>query len=521
MEFGPIVGVVGLALSIPAIAETCVRLAYELHDKIHQFHQVKALLKDSLEEHEVYTKQVAASMSFVKDISPSLSSELKEVIGKALFQLSKAFEATLDLVERAFDDAGNVKRWWFVLHGKSALEKSLHDVNKRHDIFLRCLHYSVLLGGSTVGQLITEERLHESPALAKVQSLREAVTGRLRDVHGSKVLLNEDDVPSGPRVRLHPHSAVRIAHPVGHGDSAPSLIEYRQYDPADNQSLRRVRDITLILSSADIAMGILQCRGFYPQPTSLRCELVFPLPEGMENPRTVRDLLTSPENAQGARHSLTCRIQLAIRLATAVLYVHTAKLVHKNIRPENILLLEPEGDDPKLKFPHALGTSFLIGFDVVRKEDEASTRTGDDDWEKNIYRHPERQGIHPESDFNMLHDIYSLGVVLLEIALWRSFVLPKLDKDGMKCIPNPHACKFTDRTTGNLKSPREIQRVFVKKAEEYIPLVLGEKFRDVVLMCLNSVDGAFGTDDLLDEDGIMVGLIFIQRVLTSLEEISI
>jgi len=168
-----------------------------------------------------------------------------------------------------------------------------------------------------------------------------------------------------------------------------------------------------------------------------------------------------------------------------------------------------------------LGTSYLIGFDVVRKEDEASSRTGDEDWEKNIYRHPERQGLHPESDFSMLHDIYSLGVVLLEIALWRSFVLPKVERDGMIYVPNSQACKLVDKTTGSLKPPREIQRVFVKKAEEYIPLVLGEKFRDVVLMCLNSVDGGFGTDDLLDEDGVMIGLVFIQRVLTSLEEISI
>jgi hypothetical protein len=305
-------------------------------------------------------------------------------------------------------------------------------------------------------------------------------------------------------------------------DSQACIIEYRSYDPEDNRSLRRVRDIALILHSTDATMAILQCHGFHPQHASRHCELIFPLPSGMRNPRTLRDLLSSPENAQGVRHSLTCRVELAIRLATAVLYVHAAKLVHKNIRPENIILLEPHSNDPKLQFPYSLGTSFLMGFDFVRKEDETSSRTGDDDWEKNIYRHPERQGIHPEVDFNMLHDIYSLGVVLLEIALWRSFVVLKVDQDGMKCIPNPHACKFIDRTTGTLKSPCDIRDIFVKKADEYIPLVLGEKFRDVVLMCLNCLDGGFGdTTDLLDDDGVMVGLVFIQKVLTSLQEISI
>lgn len=163
-----------------------------------------------------------------------------------------------------------------------------------------------------------------------------------------------------------------------------------------------------------------------------------------------------------------------------------------------------------------------MGFDFVRKEDEASSRTGDDDSEKNIYRHPERQGIHPEVNFNMLHDIYSLGVVLLEIVLWRSFVVLQSGKDDVKCIPNPRACKFLDKNTKNLKSPSDIRREFVKKAEEYIPLVLGEKFRDVVVMCLNCLDGGFGDmDNSWDQDGVMVGLVFIQKVLTSLEGISI
>ncbi|KAF9459302.1 hypothetical protein BDZ94DRAFT_1048266 [Collybia nuda] len=422
MEF---VGLVGLTLSIPGIVDKCVELAFNLHNKIREFRQVKMLLKESLEEHEIYTKQVTASVLFLKDISPSLSPEVSEVIGKALYHLTVSFETTLSLVERAADSEGNVRRWWFVLHGRSELERRLGDINKRHDLFLRCLHYSVLFGGSAVGNHVTDECLRGNGALARVQNLRQAVMNKLKDAPWTKVVLDAHDIPVGPRVRLHPHSTVRIIHPTAGETHTSCLVEYRQYDPADNKSLRRVRDIVLILRSADITMGILQCSGFDPNPTSFRCELVFPLPTGMKNPRTLRDLLTSPENAEGARHSLTERVRLATRLATAVLYVHTAKLVHKNIRPENILLLEPEGDDLAFKFPRALGTSFLIGFDVVRKDDETSTRIGDEDWEKNIYRHPERQGLHPDSDFTMLHDIYSLGVVLLEIAGWRSFVLPR------------------------------------------------------------------------------------------------
>jgi hypothetical protein len=61
---------------------------------------------------------------------------------------------------------------------------------------------------------------------------------------------------------------------------------------------------------------------------------------------------------------------------------------------------------------------FVVGFEFSREESDRSTTEQDDKLERNIYRHPDRQG-PPEARFNMLHDIYSLGVVLLEIGLSR------------------------------------------------------------------------------------------------------
>jgi hypothetical protein len=43
-------------------------------------------------------------------------------------------------------------------------------------------------------------------------------------------------------------------------------------------------------------------------------------------------------------------------------------------------------------------------------------------WDRNVYRHPLRQGDRPAEAYRMQHDIYSLGVCLLEIGLWESFV---------------------------------------------------------------------------------------------------
>jgi len=51
--------------------------------------------------------------------------------------------------------------------------------------------------------------------------------------------------------------------------------------------------------------------------------------------------------------------------------------------------------------------------------------------ENNIYRHPERQG-KPQTTFKTIHDLSALGIVLLEIGLWKPAVelLGKLRENG-------------------------------------------------------------------------------------------
>lgn len=118
----------------------------------------------------------------------------------------------------------------------------------------------------------------------------------------------------------------------------------------------------------------------------------------------------------------------------------------------------------------------------------------------------------------MLHDIYSLGVILLEIALWESFVLVR--PDGSRKLGR-QGRSFTKKS-GELKAPDDIRAALLKKARDYVPLVLGAKFCEVVVMCLDCLDGGLGPpEELLDEDGVLLGAVFIQRVLAVLEEIAV
>jgi hypothetical protein len=173
--------------------------------------------------------------------------------------------------------------------------------------------------------------------------------------------------------------------------------------------------------------------------------------------------------------------------------------VHKNILPDTILLFETLANDaaptpsnsnrrnPKA-FPVSLGTAFLVGFERVRKDEADTIPIENTDWSENIYRHPSRQGPnHAEDKFNMLHDVYSLGVCLLEIAMWRSFI--DVDATGNK-VNNVKACNLMEPGTSalakRLLSPMKIQEKFIRDANR-VPIALGERFSQVVLRCLKCV----------------------------------
>lgn len=58
--------------------------------------------------------------------------------------------------------------------------------------------------------------------------------------------------------------------------------------------------------------------------------------------------------------------------------------------------------------------SWVLGFEVSRQEGELSLEPAELYPERDVYRHTERQG-QVQMQFTKLHDIYALGVVLLEI----------------------------------------------------------------------------------------------------------
>jgi serine/threonine protein kinase len=111
------------------------------------------------------------------------------------------------------------------------------------------------------------------------------------------------------------------------------------------------------------------------------------------------------------------RLKICKNLALATKAVHSIGLVHKAIRARSILMLSKPGD------PHSAAKTYLQDWNCVREVSGATREIGEAFWPKRIYQHPERQGEYAEAAFETRHDLYSLGVCMLEVLLWRPFVV--------------------------------------------------------------------------------------------------
>ncbi|EJD50093.1 hypothetical protein AURDEDRAFT_150300 [Auricularia subglabra TFB-10046 SS5] len=551
------INVVALAATVPTLVDLVVSHTLRLWERARTDIMLYRAHKRS-----IFSQTDSVPMHLFKEVSHSLPNALNELLAHALGALAAALEHTLRITARTEDPL------WSLLVGRSALERALANVDAAHAYVVRCAQCTLLLGPPVVAAKAASPGVAASKPLQRAIAMREAVANRAADAPSSfKLLLSGQDVPSGPRTRLHFHSDIYTV--------AEDIVEYRSYDPSDHSSLRRVRDQAALLAAAHHSTGLLSARGFVPRPEHHKCELLIPIPRGLAHPFTLRAALLDKRNADGVRHPLAERLMLARRLVRAVLFAHACGVPHGDVRPENVVLLFPRGSDgaadDKLLFPWSLGTGFLLGLDFPVPEDNDAMRGREGEWWADVYRHPSRHGRQPYAALSLLHDVYSLGVVLLEIALWRSLItieerpaetqtlsvvspsdgqpLSRANTTGatspaaadakqvlranttptsayrprLKYRPNRAAVSLVDRE-GRMKDGEDVHKALVRKAVEYIPLVLGERYRDAVLVCLNCLDGAFGKDrdmERLEGREVEMAVAVLMRVGSMLDEIQL
>ncbi|KAF5253526.1 hypothetical protein FANTH_1597 [Fusarium anthophilum] len=265
-------------------------------------------------------------------------------------------------------------------------------------------------------------------------------------------------------------------------NNTPVMIEWI-YVPSSlsaeikEASQSQIHDLALLLHSEKKPQEFrtLECIAMVDMPVAeeedAQYDLVFKLEEGQQ----VYTLLELVSREESTSKSLTERLKLVKLLSKTLLFLHLGSWLHKSIRSDNVLFLSNNISSVDL------GAAYIGGFDYSRlfRETRLTQNVGDNRVQ-NLYRYPDHQGhpVHANGEstgrppFSYKADLYSLGVVLVEIGLW-SPIIKLLDARGSQ---------------DEDKSVRETILDMIPQ----VRMKMGDAFADAADACLRS---EFGTDE--------------------------
>ncbi|KAH2683407.1 hypothetical protein KXW53_002647 [Aspergillus fumigatus] len=294
-------------------------------------------------------------------------------------------------------------------------------------------------------------------------------------------------------------------------EAMPVIVEYHEYEsrlkrddlePDEIEELKEpIRNLAWLLQNTTFSgtsansldqpkIYALECLGFLDQPTDERTVFLYKLPPSEPTtPDTTLTTLHAFINAVDSqtkrplkKPSLNDRFSMAHSLALTVANLHASAWLHKNIWSRGILLFleTPGGTSAAGLYAHRLApspkdntriVSYLSDWGYARSVQQGTEMRSDFEVEPNLYRHPDRQG-RPSHQFSREHDIYALGVVLLEIGLW--VTMSRLMEARIR----------EAETSGRLPRSKKVLEDLIALAQQGLPKEMGVGYTKAVLACL-------------------------------------
>ena len=514
--------VAGLVVNIPGVIDVCISFGNFINNKISIYRNARNHANEIANRFDIMWRNIVDIIRAIRDIEDKLTPDMKVEINQTLNRLRDILAESINTASSAgvFVNCNPTTRQAIMLsaHQKKKLEDMVNYGQTWHDEILKRLLVINFTQPGLLGAVTRHLQPNPIPPLRRTSSPR--------------------PLPSPPaEVVLHlrpPTDLFRLKDSnVFRSISLPYiLVELRSYDHLTMGGLpeyeANVYGMVRMLKSADSRlMSILQCEGVYPflSGENPRFELQYRLPSDLGHPRSLRDLLT--DKSVQKLHPLNHRFRLANHLASSILYVHSGEFVHKTIKPENILMMTKADALPKEQFPHVLGWPFLVGFDRSRPASAHSGKYGEVKLEDGLYQHPSRWGVHAEEAFTMQHDIYSLGVVLLEIGLWQPLVWYNevLGRFEFADLFNDIFQARDVTIMRNEQKAMKVKQRLLDLAEQYLPPTVGETYANVVAACLKIHEGGMHTNDDFaiptNRANEGLGTSYIKYVIKKLESLNV
>ena len=296
-------------------------------------------------------------------------------------------------------------------------------------------------------------------------------------------------------------------------------IEWREYDLAmqansdgNSYNLTRIDKLVALLSDCKKPeiLHVPTCLGYFEDSKTPgkrfrkgRLGFVFEQPfQQAGRPISLRQLLelkTKPD--------LTKRVALARAVSNCLMSLHSVDWLHKGLCSANVIFFEAAHGAIDYSYP------MLSGFGYARPAfREDMTEIPSKHPEQDMYRHPKTHGLGPwegRQGFKRTFDIYSLGIVLVEIAIWQTI-------DEVLKLGDPKS--LDDAVLANIQ-----QRLLDESIHlDTVGANTGSRFKYATLSCLMG-SAAFDIDVSDDETNEFIAAKlsqnFFLKVIRPLEEI--
>ncbi|KAI0879574.1 hypothetical protein GGS24DRAFT_437941 [Hypoxylon argillaceum] len=400
--------------------------------------------------------------------------------GSVLDRLNVAAKDEINRALRTLHTTMNVASKEATLHGdNSQAKKYLEEIQASTEAVCEAIETPVL---QDLGQDCQEDA-RQLPCIVAADAedsiaLRQAVVDETDFEDGREIGREKLRFPQKGRRHIK----------LGEFEKKTVVVETFSYvgEECPPQTLRQVCRITGLLSRVKQArFCVLPCLGYFHDEVRHQLGLVFKFPPRCDSSS---DLISLYE--WYSKHKIVAlgdRIRLAYALSRAIESFHRVGWVHKGIQSKNIVLYR-KGNAGE----HGVGTSLsgfatdtqgastqsmsldmdnpcLFGFGFARAADGETNLDEDHSLANNLYRHPDRWG-QPRLRFEKVHDIYSLGIVMYEVAVWK-------DIQG--------SLKINDADPSGRINATEVRKMVQTKCNSDLPHRVGDTVAQSILACID------------------------------------
>ncbi|PYI33461.1 hypothetical protein BP00DRAFT_424072 [Aspergillus indologenus CBS 114.80] len=380
------------ALSVFGTLDLCLRYGHELIKLCREIRTLPDDISDIALAIEGAWLKAESQLDLLKRLSrdnllaPALSAHYDEALQRLRVKISGAVTG-FEAVRKRSSPNNKIPQKVWVVHLKRHLERVVGDLEDWQRRFDPSWFLITLIASDRVDQQL-DPRRHPGRNAAHLREIREAVrqialTETRPDNNTTHSIFRSPTHVEEQRQQI-PGTNNYLTRYVGDTSGREILFDGTNLTRSSAPTSKiHVRDLARLLSHIDpTTFSLLRCAGVIEVPTSdqdTQYQFIFEIPRGLRSLKTLRELLVS-----SLRMSLSERLQFAKQLARSVMFVHTTGFVHKSIRPETILIFNEE-DQPS--------ASFLMGFERIRRAKARTDLLSNLEWERNLYRHPMRQGL--------------------------------------------------------------------------------------------------------------------------------